>query len=126
MGCDIESWVDRREDGKWKRTDVELPDIRRSDLFWFIGGVEMRPPADYEHAPFAHRGLPPDINPKTWEAESRDLFCYSWATLAEMVGVTWPEDARGEFYDALLSLVDDQSQTGVSPDDIRVVYAFNA
>lgn len=97
MGCDIHSFVERREDGRWVRLTGDLfpdndqwsePDEpfpnRNYDLFGFLADVR-----NYSHCPVIAepRGLPDDVSSEIraeHEDWGRDAHSTSWLTVAEM------------------------------------------
>jgi len=94
MGCDINSFAERRSDDRWQevRTEREPFGGRNYNLFGFLAGVR-----DYSTVRpiVAPRGTPSDASANVRE-QLEDCHCCSWLSVAELSTFDYDQRVPGE------------------------------
>lgn len=130
MGCDIHFWVEwQKKDGTWEEAgeEGEYYSGRHYYLFAHLAGVRNV----WGVAPIAEpRGLPKDLSGAVREYFGHEddytgLHDHSWFTLAELLDYAWAEELLF-FRDEVLKDINRLTTgTGLTPNDIRIVFAFD-
>lgn len=91
MGCDIHSYAEKQDGGRWVGLDVEAFEDRDYGFFGWLANVRnysaMTPIA-------ADRGFPADASSeaaKHYEAWSGDAHSESWVSLAELLALDYDQ-----------------------------------
>ncbi|MBI5546485.1 MAG: hypothetical protein HY901_21600 [Deltaproteobacteria bacterium] len=138
MGCDIHSWLERREGGRWVYAtrlsddpdqEIDAYNERRYSTFAVLAGVRNYDELQPIRTP---RGLPPDVSPEGTKRAAEwadDAHSHGWFSLRELLDFDWTrhfvssdmctfDEARERFCAETLA----QSQCFVRPDSDRVHY----
>jgi hypothetical protein len=142
MGTDIHFFVERCSTDGWEAVGGEgefYDGARNIPLFDALAGVRISSTWDYTGSkPIVEpRGLPDDLSPEVREymgpstmAECGpgDIPAYhshGWYTLAELLNYDWP-DVLSDFHDGTLRSIASLCYcTHLTPNDIRIVFAFD-
>jgi hypothetical protein len=136
MGTDIHLWVEYKlQDGSWNPAGAEgeyYDGVRSIPLFALLADVRISRNWDYSgSAPIAPlRGFPADLSEEVRQymqvgAIYAELHSPTWYTLTEMLNYDWPEDLAWFKDENLRDISRLCYCTGLTPDDVRIVIAFD-
>ena len=134
MGTDIHFWVEQKTEDGWKAIGGEgdyYNGVRSIPLFALLADVRISRTWIYDFLrPIAQpRGFPADLSAEAARYFNpadpySGLHSASWYTLTELLEYNWPADLQW-FVDGPLERIHALAAPGRTPNDIRIVFAFD-